>query len=75
MSGTLTPIDTMLLSGTAGKITITTITQPYGEKSEDIVSIGISLNSDSKEPDWKVHIPKSNINQVIQALQKANTIL
>jgi len=71
MSGTITPIDEMKLSGTAGKITITTIAEPYGSKSESVASIGISLKADASEPEWKVHIPKANIAQVIEALQKA----
>jgi hypothetical protein len=75
MSGTTTAIDEMVLSGTKGKITITTIAQPYGPKSESVASIGISLKADASEPDWKVHIPKANIDQVIEALQKAKEIL
>ena len=71
MSGTVTKIDEMTLAGTKGKITITTIKEPYGANSESVVSIGISLKADADEPDWKVHIPKANIAQVIEALQKA----
>ena len=62
----------MTLSGTKdGKITITTVAQPYGPKSESVASIGISLQAGAEEPDWKVHIPKANIEQVIEALSKA----
>jgi hypothetical protein len=75
MSGTTTAIDEMTLSGTKGKITITTIAEPYGQKSESVVSIGISLKSDASEPEWKVHIPKANINQVIEALEKAKATI
>ncbi len=71
MSGTITDIEEMVLSGTKGKITVTTIAQPYGPKSESVASIGISLKADASEPEWKVHIPKANIDQVIEALQKA----
>jgi len=71
MSGTTTAIDEMVLSGTKGKITVTTIAQPYGPKSESVASIGISLKADATEPEWKVHIPKANIDQVIEALQNA----
>ena len=72
MSGTVTHIDAMTLNGTKdGQISISTIAQPYGEKSESVVSIGISLQAKSEEPDWKVHIPKANIAQVIEALEKA----
>jgi len=75
MSGTVTNIDEMTLSGTKGKITITTIKEPYGAKSESVASIGISLKADADEPEWKVHIPKANIAQVIKALQKAEEAL
>jgi len=75
MSGTVTNIDEMTLEGTKGKITITTISEPYGPKSESVASIGISLKAESDEPEWKVHIPKANIAQVIEALQKAEKIL
>jgi len=71
MSGTITAIDEMVLSGTKGRITVTTIAQPYGPKSESVASIGISLKADAEEPEWKVHIPKANIEQVIKALQEA----
>jgi len=75
MSGTTTAIDEMTLSGTKGKITITTIAEPYGQKSESVASIGISLKEDASEPEWKVHIPKANIDQVIEALQKAKATI
>ncbi len=75
MSGTVTNIDEMTLSGTKGKITITTVAQPYGPKSESVASIGISLKADATEPEWKVHIPKANIAQVIKALQEAEKAL
>ena len=76
MSGTVTQIDEMALSGTKeGKISITTITEPYGAKSESVASIGISLQSKADEPDWKVHIPKANIDTVIAALQEAKKSL
>ena len=75
MSGTITKIDEMTLSGTKGKISITTIAHPYGPKSESVASIGISLKADADEPEWKVHIPKSNIDQVIKALEQAKASL
>ena len=71
MSGNVNKIDEMTLAGTKGKITITTVAEPYGAKSESVASIGISLKADADEPEWKVHIPKANIAQVIEALQKA----
>lgn len=76
MSGIITPIEEMTLGGTKdGKISIAVVEKPYGPKSESVVSIGISLQSASKEPDWKVHLPKSNIDAVIAALQKAKESL
>ena len=76
MSGTITKIDEMTLSGTKdGKISITTVQQPYGPKSESVASIGISLQAGAQEPDWKVHIPKANIDDVIAALTEAKKSL
>ena len=76
MSGTVTKIDEMTLSGTKdGKITISTIAEPYGPKSESVASIGISLQAGAEEPDWKVHIPKANIDAVLAALEKAKKSL
>ena len=76
MSGTVTPIKEIDLSGTKeGKISISTIEAPYGEGSESVASIGITLQASAKEPDWKVHIPKENIDAVIEALQEAKAKL
>ncbi len=76
MSGKVTEIAQMNLSGTNdGKITVTTIEEPYGTGSESVASIGIALQAKAKEPDWKVHIPKANIDAVIDALQKAKEAL
>ena len=76
MSGTVTKVDEITLSGTKdGKITITTVSQPYGPKSESVASIGISLQAGATEPDWKVHIPKANIEAVIAALTEAKKSL
>ena len=64
------------LAGTEnGKITVTTIEEPYGKDSAPVASIGISLQANAEEPDWKVHIPKENIEAVIAALQKAKEVL
>lgn len=58
------------LNGTKnGVITITKLHEPYGEGSEDVASIGISLAGNTEEPEWKVHIPLDNIDEVIEALQ------
>jgi len=76
MSGTVTKIAEMTLSGTKdGKITVTTVSEPYGVKSESVASIGIALQAGAEEPDWKVHIPKANIDAVIAALQEAQKTL
>ncbi|MEY3002448.1 MAG: hypothetical protein RLZZ428_823 [Pseudomonadota bacterium] len=76
MSGQVTQIAQMVLSGTNdGKITVTTVSQPYGPKSESVASIGVSLQAGAQEPDWKVHIPKANIDAVIEALQEAKKSL
>ncbi len=76
MSGTVTNIAEMNLSGTKdGKITVTTVSEPYGPKSESVASIGIALQAEAEEPDWKVHIPKANIDAVIAALQEAKKSL
>ena len=76
MSGTVKSIDEVTLSGTKdGKITVTTVMEPYGANSESIASIGISLQASATEPDWKVHIPKANIDAVISALQEAKKSL
>jgi len=76
MSGTVTKIEEMNLSGTKdGKISITTVAEPYGPGSESVASIGISLQAGAQEPDWKVHIPKANIDALIAALQEAKKSL
>ena len=60
------------LSGTEnGKIEVAIINEPYGKDTPSVASIGIFLNKENSEPDWKVHIPKENIDEVIKALQKA----
>lgn len=65
-------IKELALEGTKnGKITIGTIEEPYGAGSGSVASIAISLNAKSSEPDWKVHIPKENIDDVISALKSA----
>ena len=65
-------IDEFKLSGTEnGKIEVAVVKEPYGEGSDSVASIGIFLNSDASEPNWKVHLPKENIGAIISALQKA----
>jgi len=71
-----TTIKEMDLSGTKdGKISVSVIKEPYGENSPSVASIGISLQSKSDEPDWKVHIPKDNLDDVISALQEVQKSL
>lgn len=68
-----TEIKTIPLSGTKnGLISISNITEPYGKGSDDVVSIGISLNGQDIE--WKSHIPYANIDALIEALQEAKKL-
>ena len=58
------------LNGTKnGIISVVKMDKPYGEDSESVASVAISLNGDVEEVDWKVHIPISNLNEVIKALE------
>lgn len=62
---------TIALSGTKnGIISITKIEEPYGAGSATVASVGISLSGNVAEPEWKVHIPLDNLDEVIQALQE-----
>ena len=62
---------TIALSGTKnGVISVTKIKEPYGEGSGTVASIGISLSGDANNPEWKVHIPLNNLDEVIAALQE-----
>ncbi len=54
-----------------GIVSVAHITEPYGEGSESVVSIGISLKGNAIEPEWKVHIPYENIDDLIEALELA----
>ncbi|NPA50866.1 MAG: hypothetical protein GXO02_04475 [Epsilonproteobacteria bacterium] len=72
MAKDITMIDEFKLSGTEnGKVEVAIIKEPYGEGSESVASIGIFLDGSNSEPDWKVHIPKENIDRVIEALKVA----
>jgi hypothetical protein len=67
-----TLIKTIPLANTKeGVITISHIEEPYGENSKPVVSIGISLDGDEKNPTWKAHIPYENVEDVIDALKEA----
>lgn len=60
---------TIALSGTKkGVISVTKIDEPYGKESASVASIGISLIGNVSEPEWKVHIPFDNLDEVIEAL-------
>jgi len=62
---------TIALSGTQnGVISITKLDNPYGEGSGTVASIGISLSGEANNPEWKVHIPLENVDEVIKALQE-----
>jgi len=61
---------TIALSGTKnGVISVTKIDEPYGDGSASVASVGISLAGNANEPEWKVHIPLDNLDEVIKALQ------
>jgi hypothetical protein len=49
-------------------ITIAEITDPYGEGSETVVSVGSTLKGDIDNPSWKVHVPVYMVDQIIAAL-------
>jgi len=60
---------TIALSGTKnGVISVSKIDEPYGKDSASVASIGISLAGNADEPEWKVHIPLDNLDEVIEAL-------
>jgi hypothetical protein len=70
MSKELTVEKEIALSGTkSGKIFVSKIAQPYGEKSESVASVAISLAGTADSVDWKVHIPLENLDEVIEALK------
>ncbi len=61
---------TIKLHGTQkGIISVKKIEEPYGEGSNTVASIGISLSGDASKPEWKVHIPLENLEDVIKALE------
>jgi len=62
--------EVIALSGTKkGVISIEKIDEPYGPGSHSVASIGINLKGDADNPEWKVHIPFDNVEDVIKALQ------
>lgn len=74
MSGVSTLIRNIkLATKKGGVISVSHVTTPYGENSDAVVSIGVSLKGDEGHPDWKAHIPYDNIDEVIDALKEAKT--
>lgn len=70
MSSSVSIIKEIPLVGTKkGIIAVSKIDTPYGEGSDSVASIGISLVGDAKNPEWKVHLPLGNIDEVIEALK------
>jgi hypothetical protein len=64
------------LNGTShGEISVGIIDEPYGINSDSVASIAVTLDSDSHNVDWKVHIPKANIDDVIEALKEAKELI
>lgn len=71
MAKTITEISSFPLAGQdKGVVSIAKITEPYGEGSDPVVSIGITLDGKQENPDFKAHIPLANLDELIQALQK-----
>lgn len=52
-----------------GNIIVAHIDEPYGAGSSPIISIGVNLKGEG-DPDWKVHIPYENLNELIEALNE-----
>jgi hypothetical protein len=76
MSNKVQKIEEFQLSGTEnGKIEVAIISEPYGKDTESVVSVGVFLDSSNSEPDWKIHIPKDDIDRAIEALKKAKNEL
>ena len=72
MSEKTTLLQSMPLEGTKkGVLTVSNIDEPYGEGSPSVASVGVSLSGNENGPDWKVHIPYSQVDDVIAALQDA----
>lgn len=58
-----------------GAIKVAHIDHPYGKFSSPIISIGVLLsNSETKNPEWKIHVPYENLHNLIKALQKAENV-
>lgn len=70
MSHEATIIKEIPLYGTKkGLISVSKVDEPYGAGSDSVASIGISLSGDAKNPEWKVHIPMGNIDELVETLK------
>jgi len=49
-------------------ITVAEISEPYGEGTESVVSVGSTLKGDIDNPSWKVHVPVYMVDEIIAAL-------
>lgn len=49
-------------------IVVKKIDEPYGPGSESVVSVGCTLKGDVDNPSWKVHIPMSLVDDVIESI-------
>jgi hypothetical protein len=52
-----------------GKIFVSKIDSPYGNGSDSVASVAVSLSGSVDSVDWKVHIPIENIDDVCEALK------
>ena len=60
-----------LTSSTNGVISIAHLDHPYGDYSDPVASIGVSLDGNTQNPEWQVHIPYKDIDALIAALKEA----
>ena len=73
MSKQIVHVTTLPLAHTKkGTISVNHIEKPYGEHSNPVTSIGISLQG--KEEEWKVHIPYENLDDLIKALNQSREV-
>ncbi|NPA29515.1 MAG: hypothetical protein GXO33_04950 [Epsilonproteobacteria bacterium] len=54
-----------------GVITVAVLQEPYGKESAPVVSVGVWLNRAGGEPDWKIHVPKENVDALVEAIVEA----
>lgn len=52
-----------------GAMSFAVIENPYGEGTKPVLSVGVML--DNEKPNWKIHIPFSQIKKVQKVLKKA----